>query len=156
MQWKVGCIVISCTFIGRDSAHDSRNDHTIMTAPLPVCSAKLSMIWLGQYYGGGPRWNPQCCSFAILMVGLPVCDILVLHLYTSWFCLYRMNFIFLVKKLLLIFVQMGCHGWARVGMGGHRWAWVGSQSPTGGHGWAQAFYNCPRVVGGGIGLKYLI
>ena len=70
------------------------------------------------------------------MVGLPVCDILVLHLYTSWFCLYRMNFLFLVKKLLLIFVQMGCHGWARVGMGGHRWAWVGSQSPTGGHGWA--------------------
>jgi len=26
---------------------DSRNDHTIMTAPLPVCSAKLSMIWSG-------------------------------------------------------------------------------------------------------------
>ena len=25
----------------------SRNDHTIMTAPLPVCSAKLSMIWPG-------------------------------------------------------------------------------------------------------------
>ena len=24
-----------------------RNDHTIMTAPLPVCSAKLSMIWPG-------------------------------------------------------------------------------------------------------------
>ena len=24
-----------------------KNDHTIMTAPLPVCSAKLSMIWLG-------------------------------------------------------------------------------------------------------------
>jgi hypothetical protein len=24
-----------------------RNDHTNMTAPLPVCSAKLSMIWLG-------------------------------------------------------------------------------------------------------------
>ena len=42
-----------------------RNDHTIVTAPLPVCSAKLSTIWLGQYYGGGPRWNPQCCSFFI-------------------------------------------------------------------------------------------
>ncbi len=41
----------------------ARNDHTIMTAPLPVCSAKLSMIWLRQYYGGGPRWNLQCCSF---------------------------------------------------------------------------------------------
>jgi hypothetical protein len=24
---------------------EGRNDHTIMTAPLPVCSAKLSMIW---------------------------------------------------------------------------------------------------------------
>ena len=24
-----------------------RNDHTIVTAPLPVCSAKLSTIWLG-------------------------------------------------------------------------------------------------------------
>ena len=38
------------------------NDHTSMTAPLPVCSAKLSMLGLGQYYGGGPRWNPECCS----------------------------------------------------------------------------------------------
>ena len=56
------------------------------------------------------------------MVGLPVRDILVLHLYTSWFCLYRMNFTFLVKKLLSIFIQMGSvdHGWAWVGMGGHR------------------------------------
>ena len=35
-----------------------------MTAPLPVCSAKLSMFGPGQYYGGGPRWNPRCCSFA--------------------------------------------------------------------------------------------
>ena len=24
-----------------------RNDHTTMTAPLPVCSAKLSIVWLG-------------------------------------------------------------------------------------------------------------
>lgn len=24
-----------------------RNDHTTMTAPLPVCSAKLSMVWPG-------------------------------------------------------------------------------------------------------------
>ena len=40
-----------------------RKDHTIMTAPLPVCSAKLSMIWTCQYYGGGPRWNPSCSSF---------------------------------------------------------------------------------------------
>ena len=34
------------------------NDHTSLTAPLPVCSAKLSKLGLGQYYGGGPRWNP--------------------------------------------------------------------------------------------------
>ena len=42
---------------------ESRNDHTIMTAPLPVCSAKLSIIWFGEYYGGGPRWKTKCCSF---------------------------------------------------------------------------------------------
>ena len=36
-----------------------------MRTPHPVCSVKLSMIWLGQYYGGGPRWNTQCCSFPI-------------------------------------------------------------------------------------------
>ena len=42
-----------------------RNDHTTVTAPLlPVCSAKLSTVGPGQYYGGGPRWNPWCCSFA--------------------------------------------------------------------------------------------
>ena len=33
-----------------------------MTAPLPVCSAKLSMLRLGQYYGEWSRWNPECCS----------------------------------------------------------------------------------------------
>jgi hypothetical protein len=37
------------------------DDHTTMTAPLPVCSAKLSIVGPGQYYGGGPRWNPGCC-----------------------------------------------------------------------------------------------
>ena len=37
-----------------------------MTAPLPVCSAKLSIVGLSQYYGGGPRWNPECCSFPFL------------------------------------------------------------------------------------------
>ena len=37
-----------------------------MTAPLPVCSAKLSIIRPGQYYGGGPRWNTGCCSFCYL------------------------------------------------------------------------------------------
>ena len=35
-----------------------------MTAPLPVYSAKLSIVGPGLYYGGGPRWNPGCCSFA--------------------------------------------------------------------------------------------
>ena len=44
------------------NSRNNGNDHTSMTAPLPVCSAKLSMLGLGQYYGGGPRWNPQCCS----------------------------------------------------------------------------------------------
>jgi hypothetical protein len=39
-----------------------RNDHTKVTAPLPVCSAKLSTVGPG-YYGGGPCWNPWCCSF---------------------------------------------------------------------------------------------
>ena len=34
-----------------------------MTAPLPVCSAKLSIIRPCQYYGWGQRWNPRCCSF---------------------------------------------------------------------------------------------
>ena len=35
-----------------------------MTAPLPVCSAKLSIVGSGWYYGGGPRWSPRCCAFA--------------------------------------------------------------------------------------------
>ena len=35
-------------------------NHTTVTAPLPVCSAKLS-----KYYGGGPRWNPWCSSFSV-------------------------------------------------------------------------------------------
>ena len=39
-----------------------------MTAPLPVCSAKLSMIWLCQYYGGGPRWNPKVFFFLFCKV----------------------------------------------------------------------------------------
>ena len=41
------------------------NDQITMTAPLPVCSAKLSIVEPGQYYGGGPRWNPGCCSFLL-------------------------------------------------------------------------------------------
>ena len=52
--------------IYRSRGGKDRNDHTTMTAPLPVCSAKLSIVGPGQYYGGGPRWNPRCCSFAFL------------------------------------------------------------------------------------------
>ena len=37
------CVMMTCFEVGVGS----RNDHTIMTAPLPVCSAKLSMIWSG-------------------------------------------------------------------------------------------------------------
>ena len=49
-----------------------------MTAPLPVCSAKLSIVGPGQYYGGGPRWNPWCCSFtkiSLLLVHLAVLEL---------------------------------------------------------------------------------
>ena len=47
--------------------HLSRDVHTMMTAPLPVCSAKLSIIGPGQYYGGGPRWNPGLCPFCFFL-----------------------------------------------------------------------------------------
>ena len=39
-------VVFGTAFMGTCMMVESRNDHTIMTAPLPVCSAKLSMIWL--------------------------------------------------------------------------------------------------------------
>ena len=48
-----------------------RNDHIMVTAPLPVNSAKLSIIGPGQYYGGGPRWNPGRCSFVLLLLLTP-------------------------------------------------------------------------------------
>ena len=47
------------------------NDQITMTAPLPVCSAKLSIVEPGQYYGGGPRWNPGCCSLFFSCVTAP-------------------------------------------------------------------------------------
>ena len=63
IQWdEFGCIAMLYQYAGHAAAftvyclllyldpcgHNSiRNDHTIMTAPLPVCSAKLSMIWPG-------------------------------------------------------------------------------------------------------------
>eukprot|EP00980_Cylindrotheca_fusiformis_P005807 scaffold1223_cov119-Cylindrotheca_fusiformis.AAC.10 len=49
------------------SSYLDGNDHTNMTAPLPVRSAKLSMFGPGQYYGGGPRWNPRCCSLFVYL-----------------------------------------------------------------------------------------
>ena len=44
---KVGLVdsLIVTGVIGGNVTFYGRNDHTIMTAPLPVCSAKLSMIW---------------------------------------------------------------------------------------------------------------
>jgi hypothetical protein len=42
----VGCFGVLRIIYCESKAH-SRNDHTIMTAPLPVCSARLSMIWPG-------------------------------------------------------------------------------------------------------------
>ena len=49
---EFGKILPYCfVFIYLDSVVFSENDHTSMTAPLPVCSAKLSMLRLGQYYG---------------------------------------------------------------------------------------------------------
>ena len=67
VQTRCGCIgqlLLGQMVIQLTTAFRSRNDHTNMTAPHPVCSAKLSMFGPGQYYGGGPRWNPRCCSFA--------------------------------------------------------------------------------------------
>ena len=40
-----------------------RNGHTTSIAPHPVRSVKLSGVGPGQYYGGGPRGKPRCCSF---------------------------------------------------------------------------------------------
>ena len=48
------------------SLYTDRKNHTTTTAPLPVCSVKLSIIWISQYYIGGPRWNPECYYFRCL------------------------------------------------------------------------------------------
>lgn len=37
----------SCVFILHIATSSIRNDHTTMTAPLPVCSAKLSIVGPG-------------------------------------------------------------------------------------------------------------
>ena len=40
-------VIITIRYVIANRSSNVRNDHTIMTAPLPVCSAKLSMIWSG-------------------------------------------------------------------------------------------------------------
>ena len=35
------------------------NNHTTMTAMLPVFSEKLSIVIISYYYGGGPDWNHE-------------------------------------------------------------------------------------------------
>ena len=55
-----------------------RNDHTIMTAPLPVCSPKLSMIWPRFVL----RWGTIGISGVVLLLNL------VHALLPSW-CLIR-------------------------------------------------------------------
>ena len=37
-----------------------------MTALLPICSAKLRIVGLTQYYGREPRWNHEYCCFCFL------------------------------------------------------------------------------------------
>ena len=41
--WGVENVCVCVTIMYLEVGVDGRNDHTIMTAPLPVCSAKLSM-----------------------------------------------------------------------------------------------------------------
>ena len=60
------------------------NDQITMTAPLPVCSAKLSIVEPGQYYGGGPRWNPGCCS---LFFFLRYCTPRTIFVHIFWLCI---------------------------------------------------------------------
>ena len=67
-----------------------------MTAPLPVCSAKLSIVGPGQYYGGGPRWNPGCCSFAFASFSL-----LLPNFSFSQHCLQTQNFTLIFFAALL-------------------------------------------------------
>ena len=51
-----------------------------MTAPLPVCSAKLSIVGISQYYGERPRWNTEFCYFCCLK-----CQRIWLYNGTSYF-----------------------------------------------------------------------
>ena len=49
-------------FYGLHWCFARRNDQITITAPLPVCSAKLNIVKPCYYYNGGPCWNPRCCS----------------------------------------------------------------------------------------------
>ncbi len=42
-----GCVPTSCLFVCKINDPTNRNDHTTVTAPLPVCSAKLSTVGPG-------------------------------------------------------------------------------------------------------------
>ena len=42
-----GCMLSSCLFVCKIYDPTNRNDHTTVTAPLPVCSAKLSTVGPG-------------------------------------------------------------------------------------------------------------
>jgi hypothetical protein len=47
--------------------------HTHQNLPHPVRSAKSSWWWFGQYCGGGPHGNTECCSFLALALFLQIC-----------------------------------------------------------------------------------
>lgn len=81
-------MIVVVVFIGASEGVDSRNDHTIMRTPIPVCSSKLSMIWSRQYYGGGPRWNSRCCSFSISFCFFPQ-------------AIYEVNSLYIIQQILL-------------------------------------------------------
>ena len=55
------CLLLS--FMQKKYSCACRKDHTTMKAPLAVCSSKLSIFSLIQYYGGIIQWNSECCYF---------------------------------------------------------------------------------------------
>ena len=58
--WKLIFMQHKCICAGR-------NSHTSMIAPLPICSEKLIIVGLSQYYGGGPHCNTEYCYFCFLV-----------------------------------------------------------------------------------------
>ena len=59
------CLLVSFMLPKWSSA--CRNDHTILTALLPVCSAKLNIVRISQYYCGGPSCDPECGYLCCLL-----------------------------------------------------------------------------------------